>query len=172
MLVRVVVAVVLVTSSVAKLYAPTEFMAVLRELGLRQPRGWWLATCMAELAVVVCLAVPLNPLVPAVLVAFIGIVFAAAGVRGLLSTKTIQCACFGAGHSWKLGWAQIYVLPLWLAAAVAVTWWQPVDEIQGAALAAAVLVVPLLVFMVRLAGWARYARADRLAMAESKGSSV
>lgn len=164
----VAVASVLIVSSAAKLRTPSAFTAVLKELGLRPRRAWWFTVCAVELIVAVLLVMPVERVIVAAAVAFLGVVFAASGVRGLQIGRPIKCACFGAAHANQLGWAQVVALPVWLAAALAVAWWQPSTQTEQAAVAAAVLIIVLLVHLVLIARAMRSARGDRLAFAEGK----
>lgn len=165
-LARLVVATVLLTSATAKLRSPAAFRPVLRGLGLGHTREWWLAVCGLELLTAVGVLVPVSTVVPAALVAFVGTLFAGAGLRALLSGRSIQCACFGTAHSWRLGRPQLVLLPFWLLFAFVVTWWRPAGGEQSAALATVVLVAPLTLSVVRLLRATYRARADRLAVAE------
>lgn len=159
---------VLTTSSAAKLRSPSAFTVAMTELGLRPSRVWWFAICAVELLVAIFLLTTVVRAVAATAVAFLGVVFAASGIRGLQIDRPIECTCFGAGHASKLGWAQIFALPLWLTAAFLITWWQPNTQTEQAGVAAAALLNVLMVHAVLLVRATRSARGDRLAFAEGK----
>lgn len=168
--IRVAVAGVLVTSAAAKLRSPAAFRAVLHQLGMVPTRLWWLAACAAELFTAVAATIPADPVVPGASVAVLGLVFAAAGLRGTLLGGSVRCACFGTGYAGRLGWPQMAALPLWLLAAWSMTWWQPAGPDQPTALAATVLVAALAVHLAQLVQTMRAARFDRLALAEKEMS--
>jgi hypothetical protein len=163
--VRVVVAVMLATSALEKLRAPDTFFGVLRDLGLVRIRWWWLAVCLTELLVAVLLLTSTPSAYLAAAVAVLGLAFAAAGTRALLLGKEIRCACFGHAGRGPLGWAQLLVLPLWLAAAYAVYSWTPATTEQQAALLASVMVLLPAIRAFPVARAVMAAREDRRAMA-------
>jgi uncharacterized membrane protein YphA (DoxX/SURF4 family) len=96
-LARLLIAVILLMSSTSKLGSSAAFKSSLRALGLRRTRAWWISVCTGELLIAVSAITPMPPAVTAGLIAFLGIVFAGAGVRALTFSRPIQCACFGGG---------------------------------------------------------------------------
>lgn len=54
---------------------------------------------------------------PAAGVAVLGIAFAVAGLLGLRQGQPVVCSCLSAASDSYLGWRQVWMLPLWLAAA-------------------------------------------------------
>lgn len=167
---RIAVAGVLIVSAAAKLRSPAAFRSVLRELGVSATRVGWAAICSAELLVAVLVLVPVEPVIPAAATAVLGSLFAAAGLYGLRRSHDIRCACFGTGHAGRLGRPQLAALPLWLLAALGMTWWQPSGSSEPAALVATALLIVLTVQLVPLVRAMRSARADRLAVAETEMS--
>jgi len=69
-----------------------------------------------ELGTVAVLVAGLPAGLASALFGVLGVTFAFAGLRSLLTGRSIACACFGASQR-KLGWPQLIALPLWLFAA-------------------------------------------------------
>lgn len=163
---RLAVPIILVTSSIAKLRSPTVFAETLRALGLHHTQSWWLAICAMEFIVAVGVVAPVAIGVTVAMISLVGLVFAAAGLRALTLGRAITCACFGASHSWSLGWLQLFTLPVWLAAAFAMSSWVPVTATQRAGLTATILSTLLTAYVVRLLRAAIRTQRDRQTMNE------
>lgn len=106
----------LVFAGAAKLAAPTTTRSALAALGA--PHGafvTWLA--IVEIAAGVTLIVMPSHLLVFGLVAFLGLGFAATGAAALVRHLDVECGCYGPATPGRLGWAQIVMLPGWLAIA-------------------------------------------------------
>ncbi|MDO5499290.1 MAG: MauE/DoxX family redox-associated membrane protein [Propionibacteriaceae bacterium] len=104
-------------------------------------------------AVVACLAPGLTR-VAAVLVAVLGVAFAAAGAIALVRRERIVCNCFGArtdGKDRHLGWTHVALLPVWLIAAAVIATPRPTG---APVVEAATLLVMVAVALGRAAGTA------------------
>lgn len=168
-LARVVVALVLIHSSTAKLRSGSTFMDVLRQLGIKYARAGWLVVAAAELAAAVSLSLPVAPYIPALGVLLLGLAFAAAGVRAITVGKSIECACFGEGSQRFLGWRQLLYLPLWVLAAGIIAVQRVPDSWDVALMGALIISVTASSYAVSLLRVACRTRADRLVMASIIG---
>lgn len=147
---RVVLFSVLAMGALGKLRTPRTFATTLTALGLRRPLVWWLLTCTCELAVAALAILPIDSLLPTAAVATLGLVFAAAGVRGIRLGGQIDCACFGQVGRHRLGYGQLFALPAWLAGAALLTLWRPGSLAKSQMLLASALLLMLAVYMARL----------------------
>lgn len=163
--IRVALALILTTSAVSKLNSPRSFQGVLRNLGIRQVRAVWLATCGAELLIAALAIAMRGTAIPGVLVISLGFIFALAGLAAMRSGRSIQCACFGAAHSRPLGRPQLIALPLWIAAGTAMLI-SRADTADTAALIALVLLLATVWHLKPLIQSMRDAREDRIAVSE------
>lgn len=111
--VRIVAAVLLIYAAAQKLAAPRSFRSTLA--ALRIPHVVFVSVSVPLLELTAGFALLSTPrFAPtAVLVAGLGVAFAAAGVLVLIRRTRVKCACFGRGDGGDLGLRQIAMLPLW-----------------------------------------------------------
>jgi hypothetical protein len=118
----VAVAGVLLWAGLEKLRAHRDFLGTLTALGAAPE---WLRRTGAvgvpavEISVAWGLLLWPGNRLPQVGVVMLAAAFAVAGLLGLRAAQPIRCACFGISGG-SLGRRQLYALPLWIVAAVAV----------------------------------------------------
>ncbi len=107
--------ILLLAAGSSKLAAPGSVQRTVIELGFSRASSAVLAAGLglAELAVASTLLLN-DGRVPRLATLALGICFAAAGARALVLDKRIECGCLQ-GLTGSLGWAQIAMLPFWVA---------------------------------------------------------
>lgn len=106
----------LLFAGAAKIASPAATGSALAALGAS--RGG-LATGLAvvEIAAGMSLIVMPSHMLAFGLVALLGLGFAGAGVVALVRDLNVECGCYGSVALGRLGWAQLVMLPAWLAIA-------------------------------------------------------
>jgi uncharacterized membrane protein YphA (DoxX/SURF4 family) len=139
----------------------------LGQLGVRRSlaRPLAVAIVVAELgAALGLLLLPAAPW-PRALVAALTLGFAAAGIAAVASRRSVACTCFGNARSGRLGWRQVWLLPLWLGLAALAQWRPPTWGWRHGLLGLAAVLLGLHAWRLprELRLW-RELRADRLAI--------
>ncbi|MFF0470498.1 MauE/DoxX family redox-associated membrane protein [Micromonospora zamorensis] len=121
-LVASVTVAVLIVGGTEKLRSGASFAGTLTGLGITgYPQAFLrIAVPSAELATAAGLMLAPGASWPVAGVAFLGICFAAAGLLSLRADQPVACSCLGAATNALLGWRQVALLPVWIAAAVLV----------------------------------------------------
>jgi hypothetical protein len=155
-------------SSLSKLVPGAALTGTIRRLGagprLAAVIGW--AVAGAELAVGVALAVCPRWAWPRAGVVVLAVAFAAAGASAAVRGLRIACRCFGDVGSRRLGWRQVWLLPVWLGLG-ALAQWRPAgwSVPSGLTVLAALLFGLIALRLPAVFGPMRKLREDRIAMA-------
>jgi hypothetical protein len=166
---QVALAAVFLLAALSKVLDVGALGGTLAQLGVRRSLARPLAASvvMAELvAGLGMLLVPAAPW-PRALVAALAIGFAAVGITAVASRRSVACTCFGNARSGRLGWRQVWLLPLWLGLAALAQWHPPAWGWRQGLLGLAAILLGFHAWRlpreVRL--W-RELRADRLAIGD------
>jgi hypothetical protein len=162
---------VLLWAGLEKLRLRADFDATLTALGI--PAGLrillWVGLVCGELGTGTGLVVLPSAVWPRLGLVILGAMFAVGGVLGMRADHPVACSCLGAASHGPLGWRQIELLPVWLAAAAALQWlhhpaqrWQ--RDLQY--LAGLVVVMGAIRAAAVVRAW-RLAAGDRVALAEA-----
>lgn len=116
----------LLFSAAAKFSSLSSFSTTIEQFGFRGTLKNLVTLGVPAAEVVVAgVTVFVGGLVAATLIVALGVVFAGAGIRGLLASQPIPCHCFGSSSRFPLGWSQILLLPVWIVSgAVIAAWWR------------------------------------------------
>jgi hypothetical protein len=154
-------------AALSKARAPEGSRATMLQLGLTPALTRLAAPTLVATEFICALGLALAPATwwPRALVAALAISFSAAGLVAVATRRRISCNCFGSVGSTRLGWRQVFLMPVWLGLAAIAQWQHPIWSLQQALLILASLLLALVaIHLPRELRILRTLQGDRLAI--------